>query len=197
MFCGIIKKLEKPLRIQKEALSMRITFKIPSGWVIEKGESISFDGACLTVESITPKEFSVFLMEETLKKTMFSYLSNNHRFNLEKPLTLNDLIGGHLVLGHVDTIGKVIDVKNNGQAKILTIKIPKKFAKYVIYKGSIAVNGVSLTIVSVLGGNFRVSLIPYTLKHTNLGELKINDKVNIEVDMIAKYLEKLSSNLKV
>lgn len=191
MFSGIIKKLEKPIKMKREASGMRITLSIPNGWTMEKGESISFDGTCLTVEIKTNNSFSVFLMEETLNKTTFFFLNKNHRFNLEKPLTLNTLIGGHLVSGHIDTIGKVVDIKNSGETKILTFQLPKKFIKYLVYKGSIAVNGVSLTVMSVTGSQFSVSLIPYTLKHTNLGDLKINDKVNIEADMVAKYLEKL------
>lgn len=191
MFSGIIKKLAKPIKIEKQASSMRITLKIPNGWTMEKGESISFDGACLTIESKTYNSFSVFLMEETLSKTNFLLLNKSHSFNLEKPLTLNALIGGHLVSGHIDTVGKVIDIKNNDEAKIIIFRLPKKFMKYIVYKGSIAINGVSLTVVSVDNDQFTVSLIPYTLKHTNLGDLKINDKVNIEVDLVAKYLEKL------
>lgn len=191
MFSGIIKKLEKPVKIEKAASSMRITLKIPKFWTMEKGESISFDGTCLTVESKTHNSFSVFLMEETLSKTTFSSLNKNHSFNLEKPLTLDALIGGHLVSGHIDTIGKVIDIKNNDEVKIIVFGLPKKFMKYIVYKGSIAINGVSLTVVAVARDQFSVSLIPYTLKHTNLGDLKINDKVNIEVDLVAKYLEKL------
>lgn len=191
MFSGIIKKLEKPIKIEKEASSMRITLKIPDGWTVEKGESISLDGTCLTVESKTNNSFSVFLMEETLSKTTFPLLNKNHRFNLEKPLTLNTLIGGHLVSGHIDTIDKVIDIKNSGETKILTFQLPKKFIKYLVYKGSIAINGVSLTVAAVRSGQFTVSLIPYTLKYTNLGDLKINDKVNIEADLVSKYLEKL------
>lgn len=191
MFSGIIKKFEKPIKIEKGASSMRITLKVPNGWTIEKGESISFDGTCLTVENKTNNNFSVFLMEETLSKTAFFLLNKNHSINLEKPLTLNSLIGGHLVSGHIDTIGKVIGIKNNDEAKILTFQLPKNFMKYIVYKGSIAINGVSLTVVTVTSDQFSVSLIPYTLKHTNLGDLKIKDKVNIEVDMVAKYLEKL------
>ena len=130
-------------------------------------------------------------MQETLNKTSLNTLSITHVFNLEKCLTLNSLIGGHLVSGHVDTTAEIVNVIADGESKTLEFKIDPQFIKYIIYKGSICINGVSLTIITVSKNSFSVSLIPHTLSHTNLGELKKHDKVNIEVDMIAKYLEKL------
>lgn len=190
MFSGIVEKLEKPIKILEEKGSMRITFPIPSGWKLELGESISVDGACLTVDSLIGNSFSVFLMKETLSKTTFAGLNKGHKFNLEKPLTLNALVGGHLVLGHIDTTGVVADIQDNTDTKIIAVTL-KDFTKYLVYKGGVTVNGVSLTVVSVSSSRFTVSLIPHTLKHTNLGDLKVGDKVNIEVDLVAKYIEKL------
>ena len=131
-------------------------------------------------------------MPETLDKSTFGSLDKNHVFNLERSLTLNTLIGGHLVQGHVDTTARVSSIKNEVESKVLKFEIDKKITKYMVYKGSITVNGVSLTIVSVDSSHFTVSLIPYTLSHTNLSSLKVGDSVNIEVDMMAKYVEKLS-----
>lgn len=191
MFSGIIEGIGKTVSIEKNGSGINAVFKIPHGWELTAGESINIDGVCSTITLVKNENFTVFWMIETLRVTVLSDISNSHQFNLERCLTLNALIGGHLVSGHVDCAGVVATIKIQGEAKILTIKLPVKFARYLIYKGSVAVNGVSLTVVEVSKDNFVVSLIPYTIKHTNLGSLKVGDKVNIEVDLIAKYLEKL------
>lgn len=192
MFSGIVEGLEKPNKIKKDENSMEISLPIPKGWKLKKGESINIDGICSTIFEISKKNFSVFYMKETLDKTNISNVSGDHNFNLERPLKLSSFVGGHLVSGHVDTVGTVNGIKKDGQSVVLTIKIPQKFSKYLIYKGSVAVNGVSLTVVEIKKDSFTVSLIPYTLDNTNLGSLKVKDKVNIEVDLVAKYLEKLA-----
>lgn len=192
MFSGIIEVIEKPEKITKVAQGLRISFNVPKDWEIVEGESVNIDGVCSTVEKLQNKTFTVFYMPETLSKTTLSLVSKDHFFNLEKSLTLNSLVGGHLVSGHVDTTGSLVSVVNEKDSKILTIRIDPKFTKYIVYKGSICVNGVSLTVVVVDKDSFIVSLIPYTLLHTNLGKLKVMDKVNIEVDLISKYLEKLA-----
>lgn len=191
MFSGIVAGLQKPKQLKKDNQSLLVTLAIPRGWNIEVGESINIDGVCSTVQSKTKDSFTVFYMHETLRKTILTKINKEHEFNLEKPLTLNALIGGHLVSGHIDTVSKVVSIKSQGEAVVLTFKINPKFIKYIVYKGSITVNGVSLTIVSVTSQEFVVSLIPYTLLHTNLGKLQKGDLVNIEVDQVAKYLEKL------
>lgn len=192
MFSGIITALEKPQFIEKNDKSMQIMLPIPLGWKLQEGDSVSVDGICLTVDKIEKDSFMVYCMSETLKRTTLSSLPDDHAFNLEQPLTLNGAIGGHMVSGHIDTIAKVIMVDNNNDSYVLKIQLPEQFMRYVIYKGSIAINGVSLTVSEVANDALSVSLIPYTLSHTNLGFLKENDFVNIEVDMIAKYIEKLS-----
>ena len=192
MFSGIIKDIAIASKIEKGTDSLRVTIPVPKKWKIAEGESINIDGICSTVEKITKKSFSVFYMAETLRQTNLSGLSSSHVFNLERSLTLQSLIGGHLVSGHIDTTASLISIKPEGDAKVLEFKIGSKFTKYIIYKGSICINGVSLTIVSVTKDLFTVSLIPYTLSHTNLGDLKKGDTVNIELDLIAKYLEKLA-----
>ncbi len=194
MFSGIVQTAQKAKKIDHDGNSMRVQFAVPAGFRISAGDSICVDGVCSTVEKKTGSNFFVYYMPETLRKTTFGVISSSHTFNLEQSLTLQSLIGGHLVSGHVDTTSKLISVAAEQDAKVLKFSINKKFTKYIIYKGSIAVNGASLTVVSVDDDSFTVSLIPYTLEHTNLGRLKIEDKVNVEVDMIAKYLEKLQAS---
>lgn len=191
MFSGIIKNTVRAVSVRKEKAGMRFVFSVPEGWNLEEGESINVDGICSTVESVRNKKFQVYYMPETLKRTSLGFLSSEHIFNLERCLTLMDLIGGHLVYGHVDTTATVSSVKKIKESTEIIFKIPKGVSKYMVYKGSIAVNGVSLTIVSVGNSSFSVSLIPYTLLHTNLGEMVSGLQVNIEVDMMAKHIEKL------
>ncbi|MBI5152080.1 riboflavin synthase, partial [Candidatus Peregrinibacteria bacterium] len=132
--------------------------------------------------------FDVDLMPETLKRTNLAMLKVGDKINLEPSLRLNDELGGHFVLGHIDGIGLVKSIKNNE----LWITAPAELRKFIAFKGCIAVNGVSLTVSSARGKVFKVSLIPYTLRHTNLGALQPGAKVNLEIDMVARYLEKIS-----
>lgn len=192
MFTGIIQTTEKANNIEKHEHSMEITFPIPSSWDIADGESINIDGVCSTVKQLNQNTFSVYYMDETLKKTALTSLDKEHVFNLERSLTLQTLISGHLVSGHIDTTAKVNEIEEVDDVKVITFAIEKEFTKYIVSKGSIAINGASLTVVEVDNLSFAVSLIPHTLTHTNLGEMNIGDSVNIEVDMIAKYIEKLA-----
>ncbi len=191
MFSGIITQAQSAKR-KKQNNSIVGIFCIPKGWKIREGDSISIDGICTTVASISENNFSVYWMPETIKRTSLSGLNQNHVFNLEQPITMQTLLNGHMVTGHIDTVGTVSNVTKVQQSADLKIQLSSEFTRYLIYKGSVAVNGVSLTVVTVGKNFFTVSLIPYTLSHTNLGQLKKGDKVNIEVDMIAKYLEKYS-----
>lgn len=191
MFSGIISKTSKPTTVKKDKNSMEVVFSVPSSWKIDLGESINIDGVCSTVKEINARSFSVYYMPETLKKTFLSSLGKNHVYNLERCITLETLISGHLVYGHVDTTARVSKITQDQESTLLEFKIDKTFTKYIVYKGSIAVNGVSLTVVSVTADTFSVSIIPFTKKQTNLGALQKGDTVNIEVDMFAKYVEKL------
>jgi riboflavin synthase len=191
MFSGIIKTTAKAQSTQKEDGGLRFVFPIPSDWKLSEGESINIDGICSTAEKVEKDKFQVYFMPETLKVTSLSTLKKDHVFNLELCLTLNDLIGGHLVYGHVDCRGKVSRITDDKDGVTLEITIPASFTRYIVYKGSVAVNGVSLTVVSVSNNSFCVSLIPYTLSNTNLSQLETGDLVNIEVDMLAKHIEKL------
>lgn len=194
MFSGIVEGLVKSKKIERVPGGMRLTLRNPRGRRLKRGESIAVDGACFTIEEAANETFSVFAMPETIKRTMLTRLTQDHFFNLERPLRLNSLVGGHLVNGHIDTTANVTAVRDEDASKLLAFRIPDKFARYIVEKGSIAVNGVSLTIAAVTRGTFTVSLIPYTLSHTNLGLLRIGDVVNIELDLIGKYVEKLTKS---
>lgn len=191
MFSGIIEVSEKPVSLKKERGGITLKLPIPEGWKPGASESVSVDGVCLTVEEVSQNTLTFFYMPESIGKTNIANLSSDHRFNLERALTLNSLLGGHLVSGHIDTVGNIVSVKKEASSVEITVVLPKEFIRYIVYKGSVAINGVSLTVSSVAEDSFTVSLIPHTLKLTNLGELKEGDIVNVEVDLIAKYLEKL------
>lgn len=193
MFSGIIRGYEKPTKITKVHDGIRMVIPIPKDWKISEGDSISLNGVCTTVEKVENGTFKTYLMPETLDKSTFGLVDNSHFLNMELPLRLNDLVGGHLVSGHVDATAKVVDVVEEEDSRVLKFEIDQNFTKYIIYKGSICINGVSLTVTQVSKDSFSVALIPYTLKNTNLGELKEGSLVNIELDLVAKYLEKFQS----
>lgn len=192
MFSGIVSSTQKSKITERKSDSIRLTLPIPSNWKVVEGDSIAVDGICLTVEKLDNATFSVYAMAETLKRTTLKNLPDDHVFNLEQPLKLADFIGGHLVSGHIDTTAKVRQITNVEESRSITFMLGKAFTKYLVFKGSIAVNGVSLTVTEVSVEAFSVSLIPYTLKNTNLGSLKVGDDVNIECDMLAKQIEKLT-----
>ncbi|MBI2601137.1 riboflavin synthase [Candidatus Daviesbacteria bacterium] len=196
MFSGIIEKKTKAIELNKNKNSIILTFARPKKWRLSEGESICIDGICSTVSKITSDTFSVYYMSETLSKTHLIFVDGSHEFNLEQSLRLTSLVGGHLVSGHIDTVGKVVNISKKEDSSVVKIEIPPEFSRYIIYKGSICVNGVSLTVVNIDKNVFTVSLIPYTLAKTNLGSLKVEDLVNIEVDLLAKYLEKLTKTEK-
>jgi riboflavin synthase len=154
------------------------------------GDSIAVNGACLTVVARKGRTFEADVSRETLACT--TGFAAGQRVNLEKALRAADPLGGHLVSGHVDGVGTVGRTKEAGGSRLLTVAVPKALARYVARKGSIAVNGVSLTVNAVDGAVFEVNLIPHTLAASNLGALRAGDKVNLEVDMLARYIERLA-----
>lgn len=153
------------------------------------GDSIAVNGVCLTVVARDTRTFEVDVSRETLSCT--AGLAAGARVNLEKALRLADRIGGHLVSGHVDGVGTVKRVAPAGGNRVMAVKVPARLAKYIARKGSITVNGVSLTVNAVKGAEFALNLIPHTLAATNLGDLRAGDKVNLEVDLLARYIERL------
>lgn len=194
MFTGIIKKVSSVEGISLKKGSLFVSVKIPPQWKVWEGESISIDGVCSTVKKLDKKNFTVEYMPETIQKTTVGNFKKNTPVNLEKSLKLNDLLDGHLVQGHVDTVGKIAEIKKVKESKIMKIRLAKKFMPLIAEKGSASVNGISLTVVATGKDWFTISLVSYTLDNTNLGTIKVGDKVNIETDMLAKYVAKLLKN---
>ena len=193
MFTGIVEELGQVLAIAElpdEAL--RITISGPL--VVSDsnlGDSISVNGICLTAVEITPESFSADVMRETLRMSTIGKLAVGDSVNLERPVTLATRLGGHMVQGHVDGIGTITSREHSENWDVVTIVAPVDLLKYVVHKGSITVDGVSLTVSAITTDTFSVSLIPATLAKTTLGQREIGDQVNLEVDVVAKYVEKL------
>lgn len=191
MFTGIIQ--EKGI-ITDRKKDKNITFSVKSKKLLKNkkvGDSISVNGICVTITNIENETFDFDAMPETISTTNIDGLEKGNEVNLEPALTLNQGLDGHLIQGHVDTTGEVQDLTNDKDEVRLTVKYPKKISEYLAFKGSITLNGVSLTISDLQTDTFSVDLIPHTLKITNLGKLKKGDKVNIEIDLIARYLKTL------
>lgn len=184
MFTGIIKEIGILKKAAKSGTSLSL--KISSKKIKAKaGASISVNGACLTVTKKTKFGFEAEVMPETLRCTNLGKLHIGAQVNLEPSISAKDSFDGHFVTGHVDSSCKVLKTGSR-----LFIELPKKLAPFIAGKGSVAINGVSLTVAKVKKGNFEIALIPFTLKNTNLGKLKIGDYVNIEVDLIARYINR-------
>lgn len=155
------------------------------------GTSISVNGICLTVTKVQDG-FSIEYMPETAQKTNIQHFSKGDLVNLELPVTTETMFAGHIVQGHVDTMGTITDISTNGNSHIFTFMLPASYKKYIVAKGSIAINGISLTVIDVSTNSFTVGIIPHTWEHTMLHTVKIGTYVNIEVDILAKYLESLT-----
>ena len=193
MFTGIVEELGRVAAIQ--ALpdnAIRITIEGPT--VLSDanlGDSICVNGVCLTVAEQNGDQFTADVMSETINRTTIGDLLTGSQVNLERPVTLATRLGGHLVQGHVDAVGTVSAREHSENWDVVTITPPKELLKYVVEKGSITIDGTSLTVSAVTDSTFSVSLIPATLEKTTLGIRQIGDRVNLEVDVLAKYVEKL------
>lgn len=191
MFTGIVEEIGKVISARPGNLT------VAAGKVLEdmeKGASIAVNGVCLTVTGFDNKSFVLEVMEETLSRTNLGLLHTGDGVNLERPLTLGGRLGGHLVQGHIDTTGRVISVSPRGDSILVGFEAPPRLMSYIVEKGFIAVDGVSLTIVSRNSSSFQVSLVGYTRQNTILGGLRVGDTVNLEADIIAKYVEQFSRN---
>lgn len=193
MFTGIIKNKGKVVSIVKKDKGYE--FKISSNLVFSKkniGTSISINGVCLTLTKFLNKNLFFFISYSTFQITNFKYLKKNSTVNLEKSLKFGDEIAGHFVQGHIDTVGKVISLKKLAKTWTFLIKVEPKFSHLLVDKGSITIDGISLTIVKSLKNQFTLVVIPHTLKLTNIISLKTGDVVNVEFDIVIKYLSKIN-----
>lgn len=191
MFTGIIKEIGT-IKKKKVLHSGGVIFTIGTKKIHpRKSESIAINGVCLTVTETFSGSFIVEVISETLKRTNFSELVKGDAINLEPSMKLSDLVSGHFVLGHADATGKIIAIKTHGNETTLTIQAPKKLMRYIVEKGAITINGVSLTVTKKTKDIFFVAVIPFTLRHTNLGMQQKGDRVIIEIDLIARYLHTL------
>jgi riboflavin synthase len=194
VFTGIIGEIGRVAGVIREGGGIRLTVEAPSSAAdLGVDDSVSVNGACLTVVAKTARTFTVQAVEETLSKTTLGEFSPGTDVNLELPVRLNERLGGHLVLGHIDCVGTVAGVEVKESSHIVRISFPSPFAKYLIPVGSVAVDGISLTVASAGGNEFAVAVIPHTLNKTTLSRARKGIHVNLEFDLIGKYVERLLS----
>ena len=190
MFTGLIAELGRVASIERSPDGARLRIEAGAAAELAEGDSVAVNGVCLTATDVDGGAFSAEAMNETLARTSLGALDTGARVNLELPLRAGDRLGGHVVQGHVDGIGTVAASSDDGFARRVTVRAPGEVLRYVVEKGSIAVDGVSLTVAELDDRSFTVSLIPETLERTNLGSAEPGQTVNLEVDVLAKYVEK-------
>ena len=190
MFTGIVEEVGVVAGLRDHRLSIQAR-KVMGD--LKLGDSIAVNGACLTVVARNEETFSVDLSPETLRRTSFTGLAEGNVVNLERPLAVTDRLGGHIVQGHIDGTGRITSHTPEEDCVILRVRSPKKLMPYIVEKGFIAVDGISLTVVKRSALSFSLSVIPYTLQHTNLRGKMPGDRVNLEADILAKYVESLLS----
>lgn len=194
MFTGIVEELGEVVALDHQADSARLTVRAPGVTAdAVTGASMAVNGVCLTVVDLATGVFTADVMRETLSRSSLGELTVGSRVNLERAVRASDRLGGHIVQGHVDGVGTVIDRRVGDGWETMRISLPEGLSRYVVEKGSIAIDGVSLTVSAVADGWFEVSLIPTTLALTTLGRHGVGEPVNVEVDVIAKYVERLTS----
>lgn len=192
MFTGLIEDVGKivSLRLVERAAVLTVKTGL-SLRAMDLGASIAVNGACLTVVKKGKGEFTVDMSPETLERTSLKDLRPGSFVNLERPMRLNDRLGGHLVTGHVDGVATVASIEEKGEFTFFKFRVPRRLGAFVVSKGSVAVDGISLTVNECGARQFSVALIPFTLQHTNLRARRVGDKVNIETDLIGKYVSNL------
>jgi riboflavin synthase len=191
VFTGLVVGLGRLVEIERSQDGARLSIETPLVGELQAGDSIAVNGVCLSAVSLNNGSFEADAMNETLSRTSLGGLAAGAQVNLELPLRASDRLGGHVVQGHVDGVGRIDSVASDGIARRVRIEAPPEVLRYVIEKGSIAVDGVSLTVAGLDTRSFTVSLIPETLQRTNLGQAGPGDRVNLEVDVLAKYVERL------
>lgn len=191
MFTGIITDIGTIMSLERHG---GVTASIVTSYdldTIELGASIACSGVCLTVTKKMENSFSVDVSEETLSRTNITYWQKGTKINLERALKLGDEFGGHIVSGHVDGLAVIEDIRSSGISKVFTFSVPNNLAKYIAEKGSVTLNGVSLTVNAVNGNQFSVNIIPHSFEKTTFSDLSKGDKVNIEIDMLARYISRM------
>lgn len=191
MFTGIIEATGEVKKIEKEGSNVHFTLRGPFTQELKIDQSLAHNGCCLTVVKISGDEYTVTAINETLEKTNLGNLEVGSLVNLERCMIMNGRLDGHIVQGHVDKTGKVVSIENIDGSYFVTFSYEENGAFTTVAQGSITVNGISLTVADSKDGQFSVALIPYTWEHTNMKELKVGDKVNLEFDIIGKYIAKL------
>ncbi len=191
MFTGLVEEVGRVVSVEEGEM---FRLRVCAGRVIEGtriGDSVSLNGVCLTVSEMDDGTLTFYAMPETLRRTALGGLVEGSPVNLERAMSPASRFGGHIVQGHVDGVGQVVGVGPEGGAEIWEFDAPEGVLRYTVEKGSICVDGISLTVVSVLDSSFTVSILPQTRANTNLGELEVGDRVNLEADVIGKYVERL------
>ena len=187
MFTGIIKSVSQIKKSETKDGLLVLTIAKPLSWDLQPGESVATNGVCLTVKEVNDKTYTTELMPETKEKTVFGQ-AVPAEVNLERSLKLSDRLDGHLVQGHIDAVGDITKIDTIGSTKVFTVSFPRRFNHLIASKGSVTVDGISLTVIDVSDGLFTISIVDYTLYNTNFKFKKEGDQVNLEFDIIAKYL---------
>jgi riboflavin synthase len=191
VFTGIIEDKGKVSRIEHRGQETRLILELPPHLTeVQLGDSININGVCLTVSQKNGQRIELDLSLETLEKTALGELKVGDPVNLERALRLTDRLGGHIVTGHVDGIGEIVEKREERDFLQLRVRIPDSVSRYVVQKGSIAIDGISLTVNEYQEGEIRMTLIPYTIEKTGLKQKRVGDRVNVEVDILGKYVEK-------
>jgi riboflavin synthase len=192
MFTGIIEEIGKVEGISKQGRNLKLRIKAHKILDdLKMGDSININGACQTIIKTDAESFIVEAVEETLQKTNLGQSRKNDVVNLERALKFSDRLGGHLVTGHVDCVGKIKSIVKRDGSFLYEFELPEEYSAYLVEKGSVAVDGISLTVVKVLNTSFTISIIPFTQENTTFGIKKVGDLVNIETDLIGKYVERI------
>ena len=191
MFTGLVADLGTVHAVEANADGVRLVVQSALTGELAEGDSVAVNGVCLTATSIADGRFSADVMHETLRRSSLAEVAGGARVNLELALRASDRLGGHVVQGHVDGVGVVAQAREEGFARVVTVEAPPELLRYVVEKGSVAIDGISLTVAEVTDHTLSVSLIPETLERTNLGGVAPGTRVNLEVDVLAKYVEKL------
>ena len=188
MFTGIVEEVGRVASLTDHRMVVHASVTLDG---LALGDSIAVNGTCLTVVELAGDGFAVDLSEETLSRTALGGLTNGSPVDLERALLPTTRMGGHIVQGHVDGVGRVVEIGGPPEARVMSIDAPAQLARYIVEKGFIAVDGISLTVTQVVGSTFSIAVIPYTWERTVLGSKALGDPVNLEVDILAKYVERL------